>query len=95
MKTKTRIKSASKLPVSKHDGRKFFVLYVLPLPVVHGFIVRDSRIAGKALNHPGRIHEDPRYVWGQVDVLGYSVRRLVRALSFDDAEALAGRLNAA
>lgn len=94
MTTKIRIRSAGELPKSKYDGHRFVVNYVLPLPIVHGFIVNDTRISGQALNYPGKIHEDTRYLWKQGSVLGETVRRLTRGLSFDNAEALAGRLNA-
>ncbi len=97
MVSNTRIRSASKLPVSKHDGHRFIVIYVLPLPVGHGFIVHDTKIDDKypAMQHPGRIVEDKRYSWERGEVTGYPVRKLVHALNFDEAEALAGRLNTA
>ena len=95
MTTKVRIRSAGALPKSKYDGHRFVVRYVLPLPTVHGFIVNDTRISGQALNYPEKIHEDTRYLWKQDKVLGVPVRRLIRGLSFDEAEAEASRLNAA
>ncbi len=97
MVSNTRIRSASRLPVSKHDGHRFIVIYILPLQTVHGFVVHDTKIdnAYPALQHPGRIHEDKRYSWTTGEVTGYPVRKLTRALSFDEAEAEAGRLNAA